>query len=875
MENLRQALKLLFLQKSPQEILGKWSKGGSADAEIDREDLRLRYSDDYRAFTLDQSDCAYQHLRNVWMHAPDNSVLHFAGRGAGADKQDTLFNVLLHFAGEVLLETNGAPVCRYEHLLRWNDLTACLGEDIFTTSFLAAKDELSGTKRQNYCWPVVIGHDNRALNELFRHKMSDLHFHLKGSSVNFELNWMSLMNKTFGWSNTFGMLARHQDSSPVYEENAGQMPLYLYVVKAAAIRVLLFDFLSGNKEIFSCPSKHSTGLQGLVWRTLNAADITEVQYSARLLDDVIQSFRNTIGHRYRGTDGSELIPDYAITDRNTQYLQGIDRLLSVLSGERWLLYQIFRGIYAGKWSNRHLNSLFYAYLAIKTKFRAEIIQHNNRAGFDNFNIYEKRKSLFIPDGSVYDGLLAQLAVCEFLGQGKKRFLEARIAPKHSGKRLKRAIRGVNSNVSRSHFIDKETAQKIDGRYSLTLHFIKQKDPDAHSRVLFRCRQAELRKKVYQEALAIRDVRRDSFFSQRGQIRGIDAANSEILTRPEVFAQAFRFLRNELRTDAQYPNSLGLTYHVGEDFLDAVDGLRAVDEVLTFMGFHNGDRLGHAIVLGIDVRNYYAKRHNILIIPLQVLLDNVVWLYHKGQDLPRFCRVRRELEILYETTYRKVYGTDKNSDGIRPSLWDYYQSWLLRGDNPDTRLLRRNDSEYCSDIFRFKAGNGYWHAFDLNPTSDSILARKNDVARKLYYDYHYNRKVKERGARTEQVSLSDELVAHIADVQEKMLCEIERQNICIECNPTSNLLIGQIEGYRHHPILRFHNHGLNLNLPPHAISVSINTDDKGIFATSLEREYSLLALALEKEFAKEKENPPRTIYEWLDQIRKMAAEQRFR
>lgn len=875
MENLRQALKLLFLQKSPQEILGKWSKGGSADAEIDREDLRLRYSDDYRAFTLDQSDCAYQHLRNVWMHAPDNSVLHFAGRGAGADKQGTVFNVLLHFAGEVLLETNGAPVCRYEHLLRWNDLTACLGEDIFTTSFLAAKDELSGTKRQNYCWPVVIGHDNRALNELFRHKMSDLHFHLKGSSVNFELNWMSLMNKTFGWSNTFGMLARHQDSSPVYEENAGQMPLYLYVVKAAAIRVLLFDFLSGNKEIFSCPSKHSTGLQGLVWRTLNAADITEVQYSARLLDDVIQSFRNTIGHRYRGTDGSELIPDYAITDRNTQYLQGIDRLLSVLSGERWLLYQIFRGIYAGKWSNRHLNSLFYAYLAIKTKFRAEIIQHNNRAGFDNFNIYEKRKSLFIPDGSVYDGLLAQLAVCEFLGQGKKRFLEARIAPKHSGKRLKRAIRGVNSNVSRSHFIDKETAQKIDGRYSLTLHFIKQKDPDAHSRVLFRCRQAELRKKVYQEALAIRDVRRDSFFSQRGQIRGIDAANSEILTRPEVFAQAFRFLRNELRTDAQYPNSLGLTYHVGEDFLDAVDGLRAVDEVLTFMGFHNGDRLGHAIVLGIDVRNYYAKRHNILIIPLQVLLDNVVWLYHKGQDLPRFCRVRRELEILYETTYRKVYGTDKNSDGIRPSLWDYYQSWPLRGDNPDTRLLRRNDSEYCSDIFRFKAGNGYWHAFDLNPTSDSILARKNDVARKLYYDYHYNRKVKERGARTEQVSLSDELVAHIADVQEKMLCEIERQNICIECNPTSNLLIGQIEGYRHHPILRFHNHGLNLNLPPHAISVSINTDDKGIFATSLEREYSLLALALEKEFAKEKENPPRTIYEWLDQIRKMAAEQRFR
>ena len=799
------------------------------------------------------------------MHAPDSSVLYFAGRGARAHKQGTVFNVLLHFAGEVLLETNGAPICRYENLLRWNDLTACLGEDIFTTSFLAAKDELSGTNRQTYCWPVVIGHDNRALNELFRHEMSDLHFHLKGSSLNFDLNWMSLMNKTFGWSKTFGLLSRHQDSSPVYGENAGQIPLYLYVVKAAAIRVLLFDFLLDNNKIFTCPSGKSSKLEHLIWAILNAPDITAAQYLARRLDDVIQSFRQTVGHRYRGGDGSVLIPDYAITDRNTQYLQGIDRLMSVFSGERWLLYQIFRGIYAEKWKNRHLNSLFYAYLAIKTKFRAEIIQHNNRAGFDNFNIYEKRESLFIPDGSVYDGLLAQLAVCEFLGQGKERFLEARIAPKHPGETLKRAIRKIKLDVSRSHFVDKETARKIDRRYTLTLHFIKQKESEDYNHCSLCCRQAQLRKKIYLEALAIRNARQDSFFSQRERIRGVDAANSEILTRPEVFAQAFRFLRNELRADVQYPNNLGMTYHVGEDFLDAVDGMRAVDEVLTFMGFHNGDRLGHAIVLGIDVKNYYAKRHNILIIPLQVLLDNVVWLYHKGQDLPRFCKVCRELEILYETTYQKVHGTDENSNSIRPSIWDYYQSWLLRGDNP----------EYYSGRSGFTASSGYWYAFDLNTTSDSMFARKNNIAQKLYYDYHYNRKVKECGTRTEQVSFSDELVAHIADVQEKMLCEIERQNICIECNPTSNLLIGQIEGYRHHPILRFHNHGLNLNLPPHAISVSINTDDKGIFATSLEREYSLLALALEKEFAKEKENPPRTIYEWLDQIRKMAAEQRFR
>ena len=68
--------------------------------------------------------------------------------------------------------------------------------------------------------------------------------------------------------------------------------------------------------------------------------------------------------------------------------------------------------------------------------------------------------------------------------------------------------------------------------------------------------------------------------------------------------------------------------------------------------------------------------------------------------------------------------------------------------------------------------------------------------------------------------------------------------------------------------------LEVDEEPHSISVSINTDDKGIFATSLEREYSLLALSLEKEYAKTGKNPPRLIYEWLDKIRQLGFEQKF-
>lgn len=115
---------------------------------------------------------------------------------------------------------------------------------------------------------------------------------------------------------------------------------------------------------------------------------------------------------------------------------------------------------------------------------------------------------------------------------------------------------------------------------------------------------------------------------------------------------------------------------------------------------------------------------------------------------------------------------------------------------------------------------------------------------------------------------------IAAVQEKMLSEVERMNVCVECNPTSNLKIGYFKSYSTHPIVRMYTYQLPVDLPPHSISVSINTDDKGIFATSLEREYSLLALSLEKKYVANGACSPRQIYEWLDKIRQMSFEQKF-
>lgn len=111
-------------------------------------------------------------------------------------------------------------------------------------------------------------------------------------------------------------------------------------------------------------------------------------------------------------------------------------------------------------------------------------------------------------------------------------------------------------------------------------------------------------------------------------------------------------------------------------------------------------------------------------------------------------------------------------------------------------------------------------------------------------------------------------------------EIADRGIAIETNPSSNYKFGTIRTYDEHPLIRFYNNGLTFNYDElrqsSQIWVSINTDDQGVFSTSLENEYALMARVLEKK--KDEDGRPiyqkTMIYEWLDKIRVMGLDQSF-
>lgn len=520
--------------------------------------------------------------------------------------------------------------------------------------------------------------------------------------------------------------------------------------------------------------------------------------------------------------------------------------------------------------------MFYAYLTYKDQFRHAILQLNARVGFKNFANYEELKSKFIL--KKFYPLLYKAAIDGFIDYKKNRYIEARIVPKESVDEIEKSLHDIYNSLN----------EENKAKCSIIFHFIKRRDESYKNYKPIR--HNELRQEVKRKAFAIYNFRlkNENKDSLVGRVVGIDAANSEIYARPEVFAQAFRFLRGHevFSTEHNRPNDLNITYHVGEDFLDVADGLRAVEEAMIFLGLENGDRLGHALALGTDVRKYYEKRYNTICETKQVLLDNFAWLHHKCIRLKGSVSLRGFLETMFHKYFRALYDekffekssritrmfSEPDFDWVQfDDVETYYLSWLLRGNSPTFG----KDFDYYDEMP--DGIEKQWIYAGLNHHAGVELASRNSNARQLYDMYHartFADKSQAVDSFTIPKGYRDDFDELLEMIQEQLLCKIERKHIAIECNPSSNYKIGEMERYDQHPILRFFNYGLDTPYKPHNIAVSINTDDQGVFSTSLEREYSLMALAMERNELKGHKNSPRAIVEWLDRVREMSMEQRF-
>ena len=104
--------------------------------------------------------------------------------------------------------------------------------------------------------------------------------------------------------------------------------------------------------------------------------------------------------------------------------------------------------------------------------------------------------------------------------------------------------------------------------------------------------------------------------------------------------------------------------------------------------------------------------------------------------------------------------------------------------------------------------------------------------------------------------------------------LSSKKIYIETNPTSNVRIGQLGQYDELPLFRL---SKIRKRPSQDIHITVNTDDKGIFGTSLHREFSLLALASTKQRHKGevKKWDKQLVYRYIGCLASAGQAQRFK
>lgn len=881
----RDSLDIIFRRISPEALKDALiqSIASRREPEISVSHIGLKVFEKY----------SHQNFTDTTADEVENIYNSIEEKMCAGEKKRNIFNLLAGFSKRVLDVEKGDPVCDKTHILRWRDITLRLGQDLFTTSFLAEKDCKYGRWRTYFAWPPVIRSNSAGIRELMKHGLSENHSHLNGAVPVFQLTWLSLMNhpnQAFVFERDIKKSSRFEvnlDPAPMQSHDDYQMSWSERIQLAAWIRVKLFFHLTGWDEYDDREISYGEEYERENYSTRNrrnpieAMDDFLANKGSRNLEvcELANEARFLYGKKVSLSDGSRKCLDYFYENRlKDRRNEGYHRLLV---GERYFLYSCFYLIFDhDKGFGTEWQNLFYLYLLLKNSLRSEIVQVNKRIGFRNFSAYQNRKTMFWEKYNEYWAEGYRMAINGSIRDNHLNSLEIRIMPANTKKELMHTIYQTDRETyfaRRNYPGDGENMELPEKRsvleagkkmeYFYVIHFPKKKMKKAQmcgavqekSRKKLSPRNQNVRSRTRRQALSLAEALAQNGYLCR-RIRGIDGCSAEIGCRPETFATEFRFLRHFVplsesrkiwEKESRVQPLLSATYHVGEDFLDIANGLRAIDEAVLFLNLKRGDRLGHALALGVEPEPFYSLKSRHLVLPKQDRLDDLVWLLFRSRELDISVPPDLEAAMIREakSLQEEIYGDCIRENHWRGDLQEYYEAWHLRGDYPS-----RYHSQPFSGMGKqikaeqltggvFSLRNQY-SLFQINTKPDVIKTETNCG---LYHYYQFGSKERVRGQETTNVKITPEYADLIRRMQDGMIKFLIEKGIYIECNPSSNLLIGTFQRYEEHPVFRFNRFDLDERYRNvDQLCVSVNTDDQGIFDTSLENEYALLASALEKQ-----------------------------
>ena len=456
-----------------------------------------------------------------------------------------------------------------------------------------------------------------------------------------------------------------------------------------------------------------------------------------------------------------------------------------------------------------------------------LVQQRNQKGFTQFGVIPNNDLRWSHEDKDFISRFKQLTFDNdfcFL-----KHLEGRFSPKNTvvenlnliqriSKDFNRFRNSIECTSSKSH-LNTTSVWNNESRLSLVAHFIKEKDDKVLN--MFE-RHLLLRQSICRKSYALLKTARITS-NESIQIKGIDAASDEMVAGPEVFAPAFRFMRNHWPGN----ESLKITFHAGEDFIHLLSGLRMMVEADSFLDMKQGDRIGHGTAAGIDPRIWMERIGDKVYMEKGEWMDDLIVAYYLISDS---CNPYDSLRTLLPIIKNEIEARVMDIYRKQASMPILIQSWLCRKFDPGIYLLNRQPS------LKDKA----------EEKEECMNLLQNPLVKDLFYNYHLIKECKERYKELELVQIKDGLftVDDLIHLQDLVLHKLAKKNIALEVPISSNLSISFYQKLEEHHLQRWlkgHSSDSKLLIP----AVVVGSDDPGIFMTNIYIEYARIMEYLER------------------------------
>ncbi|WP_148044062.1 hypothetical protein [Massilia aurea] len=471
--------------------------------------------------------------------------------------------------------------------------------------------------------------------------------------------------------------------------------------------------------------------------------------------------------------------------------------------------------------DQHLAVLLHYYLLVQAQHLQLLVHREDMVGFDAFQavtyttLRGNAEKIFYDRFSQLHGKYANSQI---------RRLEARFAPLRKWKQIEKILTTILVDYLKYRNFHSSEARNLGEligcvkslpenrkfmQLTLVLHFLKAEWLPAKG-----MRHASLRSLLKEQVDAVVHGIR-LIPSILDIVRGVDAAANELYAGPDIFAPIFRICAN-----------VGLvrkTYHVGEEFDHILTGIGSVIDAVFLLDLKNGDRLGHAIAIGISPERWLRSMPSELFVKrgewFVALLSSWVACRERHGMQEVAARLLAEVnrcaeEIFEESLSIELLVAFSRHRGLWPK---FVNEAFVHG-----KIVDVANDEWQSEIERVR-----------------VALKENSGVLSLLSQWSFDENLFSRSEELIGIR-SDFLGADELNQLQQAVSEIlVEKGIIVETLPTSNVRMTAYQNIEDHHVFRWLKIGDNSFSPDPVVKLALGSDDPGIFATDLASEIYLI------------------------------------